>query len=107
LTCSEPVAHAQPSTIGKETLCLDTGRNITFATAVSLDNTGNTDVTGGKRLNDQANGVSRGSTLTTIKYGAEGAEVWFRSYQGSFGCFDHGRAIATDHSGNVYVTGTV
>jgi len=107
LTCSEAVAHAQPTTSGKETLCMDTGRNITFATAVSLDNSGNTYVTGGKRLNDHAEGVSRGSTITTIKYDADGAEVWSRSYQGPFGCFDHGRAIATDHSGNVYVTGTV
>src|SRR5215470_20236144 len=107
LTCSEAVAHAQPTTSGKETLCMDTGRNITFAAAVSLDNSGNTYVTGGKRLNDHDKGVSRGSTITTIKYGADGVEVWSRSYQGPFGCFDHGRGISTDHSGNVYVTGTV
>jgi hypothetical protein len=106
LTCAEHVAHAQPSTIGG-TLCMDTGRNITFATAVSIDNSGHTYVTGGKRLNDRATDASRGSTFTTIKYDADGTELWSRSYQGSFGCFDHARAIATDPAGNVYVTGTV
>src|SRR5215831_19010165 len=59
LTCSEAVGRAQPTTIDKRTLCMDTGRNITFATAVGWDNSGNTYVTGGKRLNNHAKGVSQ------------------------------------------------
>src|SRR5262249_44171601 len=43
----------------QRTLCMDTGRNITFATAVGWDNSGNTYVTGGKRLNNHAKGVSQ------------------------------------------------
>jgi hypothetical protein len=110
LTWSAPMVHAQlspPPTPGAPTLCLDNGMNVTFATAVSADNRGNTYVTGGKRLNDRDAGLSRGSTFTTIKYDAGGRAVWSRSYQGSFGCFDHARAIATDNAGRVYVTGTV
>lgn len=91
----------------RKSFCLDNGRNITPATAIAVDLQGNSYVTGGKRLNDEVTGTSHGSTIVTIKYDEDGNEVWKRSYQGSFGCLDRGRAIAIDPAGNVYVTGTV
>lgn len=109
LVCPARAARAQltPPPAGEPTPCMDHGMNITFATAVGVDNRGYTYVTGGKRLNDEASGASRGSAFVTIKYSPDGDEVWSRSYQDAFGCFDHARALATDRAGNVYVTGTV
>ncbi|HKU14193.1 MAG TPA: hypothetical protein VJQ52_07330 [Steroidobacteraceae bacterium] len=104
--CAGTAAYAEaPGATGElPTVCLDTGTNITLGTAVTRDDRGNTYVTGGKRSNDSASG-KRVSVMATVKYDATGREVWSRSYQGTFGCFDHGRAIATDKAGNVYVTG--
>lgn len=46
------------------------------------------------------------SEITTIKYDSAGNEQWVSRFSGN-GCFNAGRGIAVDPSGNVYVTGDV
>ncbi|MBK8981861.1 MAG: SBBP repeat-containing protein [Ignavibacteria bacterium] len=63
-----------------------------------IDNDGNVYVTGRSFLS--------GSNFdyATIKYSANGDELWVRRYNGTGG-IDEANAIAVDNSGNVYVTG--
>jgi uncharacterized delta-60 repeat protein len=67
------------------------------ATAIAVDNNGNVYVTGGSY------GVTC-SDYATIKYNANGQELWVRRYNGP-GYYDEATAIAVDNNGNVYVTG--
>jgi len=69
------------------------------ARGIALDSSGNVYVTGGS--------AAAGSSwdYTTIKYSSSGVEQWVRRYNGPGNLADWGNAIATDPSGNVYVTG--
>jgi hypothetical protein len=71
------------------------------ATAIAIDDSGNVYVTGGSQ------GPGSHYAIATIKYDLSGSEVWIQRYQGSFSGSYFGKAIVTDDSGNVYVTGTI
>ena len=66
---------------------------------IVADASGNTYVTG------KSEGDANFQDVATIKYDAEGGEVWAVRYDGPAGYGDEGVAIALDDSGNVYVTG--
>ncbi|MBK9330931.1 MAG: SBBP repeat-containing protein [Ignavibacteria bacterium] len=68
------------------------------ANKTAIDNAGNVYVTGRSFLS--------GSNFdyATIKYNANGDELWVSRYNGSGG-IDEANAIAVDNAGNVYVTG--
>jgi len=66
---------------------------------IAADASGNTYVTG----KSEGNGTYL--DVATVKYDAEGGEVWVARYDGSASDWDEGAAIALDDSGNVYVTG--
>ena len=70
------------------------------AEAIAIDNWGNIYVTG----NSWAGGGT-GPDYATIKYDANGNEVWVARYDGPGNGGDWAYAIAIDPSGNVYVTG--
>ncbi len=63
-----------------------------------VDNSGNTYVTGRTSIPDY-------SAYVTVKYDARGQEEWSVGYNPP-NCISSAAAIAVDHSGNVYVTGT-
>lgn len=69
------------------------------AAALAIDASGNVYVTG----KEFGNGTS--NDLVTIKYDANGNQLWVASYNGLGNRQDLGNAIAVDGSGNVYVTG--
>lgn len=75
------------------------GNNTDAATLIAVDNSSNVYVSG----------YSWGSgTLTdyaTIKYDSAGVQKWIKRYNGPGNINDVPRSIATDDSGNVYVTG--
>jgi len=75
----------------------NTGDN---ATAIAVDNSGNVCVTGfGVCWSEHP------FDYVTIKYDPDGDTVWVRGYNGPGDGQDRASAIATDGSGNVYVTG--
>ena len=69
------------------------------ATALAVDAAGNVYVTG------YTTGNLMNWDYLTIRYHPNGDTVWARSYDGTAGSDDAGKAIAVDASGNVYVTG--
>ncbi len=70
------------------------------ATAVAVDNSENVIVTGWAQ-----NRIS-GADMVTIKYSADGEQLWVKSYNLGQGTKeDKGRAIAVDTGNNIYVTG--
>ncbi|MEO0086968.1 MAG: SBBP repeat-containing protein [candidate division WOR-3 bacterium] len=69
------------------------------AYGISVDHQGNVYVTG------QSYDSVSGYDVTTIKYDANGNEVWVRRYNGLENGDDLGNAIALDNFGNLYVTG--
>lgn len=70
------------------------------ARALAVDAAGNVYVTGAS----VASGSSR--DYTTIKYNADGNELWVARYDGPAHDTDEARALAVDAAGNVYVTGS-
>ncbi len=70
------------------------------ASAIVVDRLGNVCVTGGSE-----GGASFGD-YATIKYDANGNELWVRRYNGPANRSDAAWGIAVDFSGNVLVTGT-
>lgn len=76
------------------------GNNADFATKVITDKSANVYVTGYSRGSGSSD-----DDFATIKYNSSGTELWVRIYQGQGDGFDQAQSIATDESGNVYVTG--
>ncbi|HEU4772638.1 MAG TPA: SBBP repeat-containing protein [Candidatus Udaeobacter sp.] len=71
------------------------------ATAIAVDTSGNTYVTGA------SDGLSPDSTdYATIKYNTTGQEEWVARYNGPANVGDSAVAIVVDGPGNVYVTGS-
>ncbi len=69
------------------------------ATALALDGTGGVYVTG------TSAGPGAGLDYATVKYDAEGNELWVARYDGPNNREDRARALAVDAAGNVYVAG--
>lgn len=69
------------------------------ARCIALDDSGNVYVSG------HSYGVDVSYDYATIKYDAEGNEIWLRRYNGPGNSVDRALALATDRFGNVYVTG--
>ena len=67
--------------------------------SVAVDSAGNVYVTGYSRT------VSTGDDVITIKYDADGNEVWVVPYNRLINNDDSGYAVALDGSGNLYVAG--
>ena len=75
------------------------GNGDDVAEAIALDKSGNVFITG-KGL-----GIGTSYDYETIKYDPLGNELWVARYNGPENDFEYAFAIATDSSGNVYVTG--
>jgi hypothetical protein len=75
------------------------GNGTDFARAIALDASGNVYVTG------YSEGVESREDYTTVAYDPSGKELWVVRYDGPGNDMDRASAIATDLSGNVYVTG--
>jgi hypothetical protein len=73
--------------------------NHDYAFAIAVDGSGNVLVTG------YSIGSGTGPDYATVKYNSLGEEQWVRRYDGPAHDLDSAKAIATDASGNVYVTG--
>lgn len=69
------------------------------ATAIAVDGSGNVTITG--KSTDSATGYD----MATIKYSADGRQLWVQRYDGPGSEDDEATAIAADGSGNVYITG--
>ena len=67
--------------------------------AIAVDTDGNVYVTGSSR------GVDSGDDFATVKYDADGNELWVARYNGEANRDDRSFAIALDSDGNVHVTG--
>jgi len=69
------------------------------ASAIALDGSGNVCVTG--------TSVGNGTDFdyATVKYDADGNQLWVQRYKGTGNSYDKAYAIIVDGSGNVYVTG--
>jgi hypothetical protein len=70
------------------------------AYAIALDGFGNVYVTG------YSCGSGTYEDYATVKYDSSGNQLWVQRYNGPGNYSDEARAIETDGSGNVYVTGT-
>ena len=80
------------------------GKGWDCGSAISVDHNGNAYVTGytetgtGTKVYDNID-------IWIRKYDTDGKPLWTQTYSGSSGFGDAGKGIATDNSGNVYVTG--
>jgi len=78
------------------------GNNIDEARALAVDNAGNVYVTGGSR-SDRGNGIRE--DYATVKYDANGNQLWVARYGGPGDGDNMAEALAVDAEGNVYITG--
>jgi len=84
------------------------GNSWDIAEAVAVDGPGNVYVTGyssGEGRPGEGGGPYT-YDYATVKYDADGTELWVARYNGPSDLWDRANAIAVDKSGNVYVTGT-
>ncbi len=72
-----------------------------YANAIAVDGSGNVYVTGSSGGSVPHNYYD----YATIKYSANGQQLWENRYNGPANSWDEARAIAVDPSGNVFVTG--
>jgi uncharacterized delta-60 repeat protein len=70
-----------------------------LASDIAVDTQGNVYVTGA------SDNTGSNSDYVTIKYDADGNELWVASYNGTGNSIDAANALAVDALGNVYVTG--
>jgi len=77
------------------------GNGHDFGEALAIDDSGNIYVTG------DSDGNGTVSDICTIKYDANGNEVWVARYDGPASDWDYGDKIILDDSGNIYVSGMV
>ncbi|MCU7549946.1 SBBP repeat-containing protein [Chitinophagaceae bacterium LB-8] len=75
------------------------GNSTDAANALVTDAAGNVYVTG------SSIGIGTSSDYATVKYDAQGNEVWVRRYNGPGNADDVANSLAVDVNGNVYVTG--
>jgi len=76
------------------------GNNRDCAKAIAIDDSGNIYVTG----ESDGNGTER--DYGTVKYDANGGQLWAARYNGPGNDYDDAHDIAVDNLGNVYVTGS-
>lgn len=76
-----------------------TGNDYDKSNAIKLDSNGNVMITG------KSIGSSSAEDILTIKYDNAGNQKWLVRYNGTANGYDEGKALETDVSGNVYVTG--
>jgi hypothetical protein len=74
--------------------------------AIAVDASGNVYVTGGSTVEGRLGEGPYDYDYATIKYGADGTQLWVARYNGPGDAYDEANAIALDKSGNAYVTGT-
>ena len=74
------------------------GHGVSGATAIAVDASGNVFVTGE---------LWTGAVLDfgTVAYSGAGLQLWTNGYSGSGGGYDHARAVTTDGTSKVFVTG--
>jgi uncharacterized delta-60 repeat protein len=77
------------------------GNGLDEAHAVAIDTSGNVYVTGWSY-----GGATTGFDYATVKYNSAGVQQWATRYNNTTNGTDEAWDVATDHSGNVYVTGT-
>ena len=70
---------------------------------IAVDDSGNVIVTG---KSHSVGGVSESADYLTVKYTQSGDSVWAEFYDGHGNDYDEAFALAVDHSGNIYVSGS-
>ncbi|MHC4497720.1 MAG: SBBP repeat-containing protein, partial [Planctomycetota bacterium] len=100
LTVLLPAAQGQEMIEAWVTRYNGPGNGSDAAYALALDDSGNIFVTG------WSSGSGTGTDYATIKYNADGTELWEARYNGSVNGGDWAVALTLDDSGNVYVTGS-
>ena len=75
-----------------------------YAGGVATDSSGNVYVTGSTYRNLDGNTSAGNADLFVVKYNASGSKQWTRQLGSS--SRDSANGVATDSSGNIYVTGT-
>ncbi|MBK8551922.1 MAG: SBBP repeat-containing protein [Ignavibacteria bacterium] len=76
-----------------------TGNGVDIVSEMTTDNQGNVYVTGVTLT------AAASNDYATVKYNSNGVQQWVALYNGLGGGIDNSKAIVTDNSGNVYVTG--
>ncbi len=73
------------------------------AAAITVDALGNPVIIG----EENAPSLAQGDNIWVSKLDADGNQLWTRTYNGSGNWHDAAKAVVTDPSGNIYITGSV